>query len=480
MALALTLFRLPRVMAWRNSAFEDNGANLTIEYLTRAGDRPGIDNGYIYGLLCLGFGQVWCGALGLTPYASLAAWAIGNVLVAWGMARFAYHARVGPAGLALMLIEMVPCKDQTFVYVLEPIFLVHALAEQARGRRGIALALVTACAFVKPSMASVFGLILLGTIFADRTTPARFRDRLRRLVPAAVVGVALVALFGAVYGVPVLIRSLVPVHAAAIYKASRFGFFFGTGRGFWYFPHVRWGYYVGTPTGFWLIGTVILIVGGIAGLVAPRGRAVRNREVVATCAALHAAFVCFFFAHASSYDYYYYVLVLGLAAMAPRSRASAVTVLLIAAIGLVGNRGHVLSNVQEWRSRRRTPETIGLFVEPGDRVEWAAVRRLIAGRRSALLSVSDGAALMVPELGPPTIYYMAPTELTPLETDRKLAQLASAELIVEALSVDMTWPSASYPVFRPPLEGRDLAFAGKLYRVYGPPLTVPSTGSDLR
>ena len=56
--------------------------------------------------------------------------------------------------LALMLVEMVPAKDQTFVYILEPVFLVHALAEQARGRRSVALALATACAFVKPSMAS--------------------------------------------------------------------------------------------------------------------------------------------------------------------------------------------------------------------------------------------------------------------------------------------------------------------------------------
>ncbi|HEY2157589.1 MAG TPA: hypothetical protein VGH33_18315, partial [Isosphaeraceae bacterium] len=264
MELALTAAHAPKLLAWHYSAFGDAGANLTIEYLTQHGDRPGIDNGYIYGLLCLGFGHVWCGLVGLTPYASFAAWALGNVLMGWGMARFAYHARVGPVGLALMLVEIVPGKDQTFVYILEPVFLIHALAEQARGRREVALALVTACAFVKPSLASVYGLVLLVTIFARRIEAGRgdFLRRLRDLLPATAVGVLLLVVLGTHYGVPTLVRSLVPVHAAAIYRANRFGFFFGTGRGFWYFPGVMRNYYLGTPAGFWLAGSVVLVVGG--------------------------------------------------------------------------------------------------------------------------------------------------------------------------------------------------------------------------
>jgi hypothetical protein len=479
--LAQTAIHAPNRLSWHFNAFADAGANLTIEYLTQHGDRPGVDNGYIYGLLCLGFGHVWCGLLGLTPYASFAAWALGNVLMGWGMARFAYHARVGPVGLALMLVEIVPCKDQTFAYILEPVFLIHALAEQARGRREVALALVTACAFVKPSLASVYGLVLVVTILASRVGngPCDFLRRLRKLLPATAVGVLLLVVLGSYYGVPALVRSLVPVHAAAIYRANGFGFFFGTGRGFWYFPHVRPFYYLGTPVAFWLAGSVLLILGGVAGLLAPPDRPVRNREVVATCAVLHAVFTCFFFAHRFSYDYYYYILVMGLAALAPRSRPMTVAVACLVVLGLVGNRGHILATIRTLREDRRGEHMAGLFAKPGEFREWQEVRELIRGRRAGLLAISDGAALMIPELSPPTIYFVAPTELTPIEIERKLAQLRSAELIVEVADLEGNWISDRYPDLRPPLDGREVIHRGKLYRVLalprggmGPPVPV--------
>ena len=135
MAAALSVFRLPAVLGWRSNAFQDAGANLTIDYLTAIGDRPGIDNGYIYGLLCLWVGRLWCGLFGLTPYAAsppgsrrTSSWAGG-----WPASPIT-RGSASPAW-RLMLVEMVPGKDQTFVYILEPVFVVHALAEQARGRR---------------------------------------------------------------------------------------------------------------------------------------------------------------------------------------------------------------------------------------------------------------------------------------------------------------------------------------------------------
>jgi hypothetical protein len=465
--LALTAVHAPKLLAWHYNAFADAGANLTIEYLTQHGDRPGIDNGYIYGLLCLGFGHVWCGLLGLTPYASFVAWALGNVLMGWGMSRFAYYARVGPVGLALMLVQMVPGKDQTFVYIMEPVFLIHALAEQARGRREVALALVTACAFVKPSLASVYGLVLVVTILASRVRPGPgdFLRRIRGLLPATAVGVMLLVILGTYYGVPALVRSLVPVHAAAIYRANHFGFFFGTGRGFWYFPKVTPFYYLGTPVAFWLAGSVVLILGAIAGLLAPPDRPVRNREIVATCAILHAVFTCFFFAHRFSYDYYYYILVMGLAALSPRSRLTTAAVACLVVLGLVGNRGHILATIRGLQDDRRGEHMAGLFAQPGEFGEWQQVRELIRGRRAGLLAVSDGAALMIPEFYPPTIYFVAPTELTPLEIERKLAQLRSADVVVEVAALDGTWISDRYPIFRPPLDEREVIYRSKHYRV---------------
>lgn len=475
-ALAVSVARVPTVLSWRSNAFQDSGANLTVEYLTQIGDRPGIDNGYIYGLLCLWFGRLWCGLFGLTPYASFGAWVLANVLIGWGMARFAYHARVGLTGTALMLVELMPAKDQTFVYILEPVFLVHALAEQARGRRSVALALVTACAFVKPSMASVFGLILLTSIFAAPAAAGRPRtlvDRFRELIPATAVGASLLALFAAIYGIPVLVRSLVPVHAAAIYRANHFGFFFGIGRQFWYSPNVRPGFYLGSPRGFWLLGSIVLIAGAIGGFFARSDRGRRNREVAATCAILHGVFTCLFFAHQFSYDYYYYLLVLGLASLAPRSRAAAGIVIALTAMGLVGNQGHVSGNVHAWRERVRSEATYGLFAEPEDEREWAEARALTRGRRVALLAQSDGAALFTPGLEPPAVYYMAPTEMTPIEIGRKSEQLRSADFVIEVHMGDGGWPSESYPEFRPPLDGLRPVVSGKFYRVFARPGPSP-------
>jgi hypothetical protein len=359
---------------------------------------------------------------------------------------------------------------------MEPVFLVHALAEQARGRREVALALVTACAFVKPSLASVYGLVLVATILASRVEAGRgdLLRRARKLLPATAVGVLLLVVLGTYYGIPALVRSLVPMHAAAIYRANRFGFFFGTGRGFWYFPGVMRNYYLGTPAGFWLAGSVVLVGGGVAGLVAPAGRPVRNREVVATCAVLHAAFTCFFFAHRFSYDYYYYVLVMGIAALAPRSKLTAATVACLVVLGLVGNRASLLATIHELRDYRRGDHMNGLFAEPGEFQEWREVRELIRGRHAGLLAISDGAALMIPELAPPTIYFVAPTELTRLEIERKLAQLRSADLIVEVATLDGTWISDRYPFLRPPLDDREEIYRGKRYRVFA----SPNDGAD--
>jgi hypothetical protein len=476
----LTLFQAPLKMSWRTHAFQDAGANLTIGPLTELGDRPGIDNGYIYGLLCMVAGRLCYGIAGPTPWASFALWVVGNLVMAWGMARYAYHARIGRIGLLMMTAGMTLAKDQTFVYTLEPCFLIHAFAEQTRGRRGIALALATACAFVKPSMASCYGLLLLVAILgglgdrgAGRTGwAARFRE----LIPAVVTGSALVGLLAGLYGVPALVRSLVPVHAAAIYREKHFGFFFGIGRRFWYFPGVRPGYYIGTPTGFWLAGTVVLLLGAIAAFFSvlrkPDNESCRissNTEMVLTLASLHVVFICIFFAHQFSYDYYYYLPVLGLATLASRSKWHGLVVLALCLVSFVGNKSHIQDNIHAWRTRRPYAEMRGLWSGPEDIREWREVLRVIDGGPAALLSITEGASVMIPQLAPPALFYMETGELTQREIDRKLAQLRSEKFVIEVRSVDQSWPSERWPIFHGPLEKSQLVMEGEFYRVYRGP-----------
>jgi hypothetical protein len=161
---------------------------------------------------------------------------------------------------------------------------------------------------------------------------------------------------------------------------------------------------------------------------------------------------------------------MGLAALAPRSKLTTATVACLVLLGLVGNRGPILATIHELRDYRRGEHMDGLFAEPGEFREWQEVRDLIRGRRAGLLAVSDGAALMIPELSPPTIYFVAPTELTPLEIERKLVQLRSADLVVEVANLDGAWISDRYPYLRPPLDGREVIYRSKRYRVFARPL----------
>lgn len=147
----------------------DSGVDLTMQNLLARGYRPTIDFAIAYGLLPLLINKAWYAIAGLTPSAFRVEVLLVTCVTAWGMARFASARQVGPAGSALIVLaipDVLFPSYSTVVHVLEPALLVHGLVEQARGRRGTALALATAALFVKPSMAYVYGFCLLVAIVA--------------------------------------------------------------------------------------------------------------------------------------------------------------------------------------------------------------------------------------------------------------------------------------------------------------------------
>src|SRR5262249_42727889 len=154
----------------------------------------------------------------------------------------------------------------------EPALLVHALALQARGRRGAALALATAGGFVKPSMPYLYGFVLLVSVVAA--------DRARAwktLVPAALTGPALASLLGTVYGLGPLFHTLLPGAGLEVYRQNGYGFFRGAGRSFWLIPGGGPRDYLRYEVGSWLAGTLVLALGGLAAAARMvRGRGTRN------------------------------------------------------------------------------------------------------------------------------------------------------------------------------------------------------------
>ena len=468
--VALALFQSPAERFLRYIAF-DSGVDLTMQDLMARGYRPTVDFGCAYGLLPLLVNRAWYGIAGLTPGAYRAEVVLGTCLTAWGMARFAGARRVGPAGLALIALSMPDVLFSTYntsVHVFEPALLVHGLAEQARGRRGTALAFATAACFVKPSLGYVYGLVLLICIlFASKGSARGYW--VRSLGPAAATGIVLSVAVAGAFGVGPLIRTIFPVAGMAIYEQEGFGFFRGTGRAFWALPGASLRDYFRYEVGFWLIGTVWLIGCGLAGLWRlGRGLASvedrRDAEVVACCATLHVVFVTCFFAHRMSWAYYFAILILGLAATA-KGRHRAAVVWCLAAMLLVSDRSKLVTVYRDWSASAPGAETLGLWATPAERSEWSTVLELTRGHQPVLLTTIEGSAPLVPRFAPPVASYFCPGLTLPVEVERKAGQLASARMIVAVVPPD--WRGFTlWPELAAALDGCELVYEGRTFRVY--------------
>ena len=91
----------------------------------------------------------------------------------------------GAGGIALVVVAMPWAALASYInltHAIEATLICHALAEHALGRRSRALALLTACLFVKPAMAYIYGLLLVLLIIRD-AWGGGIRAFLRNLAP---------------------------------------------------------------------------------------------------------------------------------------------------------------------------------------------------------------------------------------------------------------------------------------------------------
>jgi hypothetical protein len=206
--IAIAVARIPHDLAFFSFAFADRGSWLTVQYLAAHGRSPGISFGYAYGLLPIALGQLWFGAFGLTPNAYQALIVLCELFSAHAVARFAAALRLNAIGLMLIFAAMpyaITSSYPSFPHALESLLLLNALAQQAQGKRAIALALTTVGAFSKPSMSYVYGLLLLlSAILSMRERDAthrriNWRAISRMVAPAAVAAILLGALLSAIY-----------------------------------------------------------------------------------------------------------------------------------------------------------------------------------------------------------------------------------------------------------------------------------------
>jgi hypothetical protein len=357
----------------------------------------------------------------------------------------------------------------TIVHVLEPALLVHGLAEQAKGRRGSALALATAACFVKPAMGYFFGLLLLISIVAASKGQGR-SYWLRSLGPAAIVGAVLALIVAAVFGVAPTLEMLFPVKGAAVYRLGRYGFFQGVGSEFWALPGTGIWRYFRYEVGFWILGSLWLAAGGLVALArlisgATANEQARADEIVVCCAALHIVFVTCLFGQRMTWTYYFTILILGLAAMGKGSRTRVWVSCFLAILLLVNDRSKLVNTYRERSVGSPTALTLGLWATPAERSEWRTVLELTEGQVPVLLSGVDASVPLTPRFAPPVAGYFCPGLTLPVEIRRKVDQLSAARMVVTTL------PSHGegfdyWPELAAALDGCELIFEGGTFRVY--------------
>jgi hypothetical protein len=470
--LAIDIARRPSDMFFDRFAFFDNGANLTLQYLTSIGYRPAIDFGYHYGLLAALIGRVWFGCLSATPSAYQWLMLTGGVLFAWALARIFAGRKIGGAGLALLIVSLGFAFQSNYpnlAHCVEAVILAHAVAAQIRGSNRTALALVTIAVFVKPSMGYVFGglLLLLNALEILREDGA-FRDFVAMIVPSAIIfGVLSVALISA-YGGRSFLFTIVPIEGVSLYRAVHFGFINGPGRYLWNpagRPLVL--YFTDIP-GFWMASTVYLEIAAIAQTwkYVCEKRLERSGEVIITCAILHLAFMFLFFGSGASWIYYSYLLAIGCGLATEMGTGWRLAAVPLCVLALLSWSGIAAFNYRQWKTTSPGPMTAGLWAPPAEAIEWNTVAGLAHQEKMVVVDTKGAVELMFPEFGRPVSMFLDPGLMTKEDVARKAAQISGASAFVVPQTVLEYGGLPDAPEIAAAMKDFDLEWKGNFFEVY--------------
>ena len=479
----LCIVSVPSTFSFDNWAFGDYGSELTIQYLSREGYRPSIDFFYHYGLLPILAGNVWFGALGITPIAYFAASFLCGLLMARGLARFAVALELTPVGIAFLIaslpLAILPAYPH-LAHSIEAVLFCNALAEQASGKHSRALALVTAAVFAKPSLAYVFGLVLLSIIAlqARHDKGSLSRQFFQLILPAACTASILTITLAIVYGPQALLKTVMPIKGAFLYKLVNYGL--GSVARFLHPPGVEINFYLGTITGFWGLGSFWLIVCGA--LLFPtlwnRSNGDRSvqaaKEIVVTSSLLHLAFIFLAFGNPFSWQYYSYILVMGVAATSVWQHFPRYAVGALAILAVTGQKSRAISAFKQWHETASSQDTAGLWASPDERAEWQGVMRAIAQHPNSrtscekpqMLSYEGGVELLVPGFAKPvTVFFLR--GLPPDQgSEAEVRRLANASMIVVPEVVEVP---ENPPIDRTLVANSQPVFNGKFFSVYQKP-----------
>ncbi|MBA2226314.1 hypothetical protein [Thermogemmata fonticola] len=450
----------PHTMVFHRFYFGDSGWPYTVEMMLREGLMPVTDFAYFYGLIVLLINKIWFGIFGLTPEALLYMYIVGIIASMYGVIQTVTALKLDRLANFIIVVAgpiMVNAGHLllTPVHILEPALLINALAAQVRGRYATALALTTLAALIKPSLAYVYGLLLiiqiLGGWLPQQAHRPPWRQRFSMLLPAAGVGAAISAIVAAYFGIDRFLQTQIPWTASQAYADFRFGFFYGVGREMWRPQEWTPAHYFFTIAGAWITASIVLVIGTLVSL---RYLHTTSGRFIVTCGILHLVFVCFLFGNEWSWIYYPYILFIGAALVIDRGLkySNKLVQLSCMFIGLTLS-GFLLfivvffwmgiNGIELWKTHSRNPQTNMLYADREDREAWAEVMRLSQTQRVLVLNRTNAAHIFSPPVDGPRVWVLIRSIATPGEMERVRQQIAQANVIVKPEWHDndlLEWP----------------------------------------
>lgn len=483
----LSILKWPLIYNFDRFAFWDWGGHLVTHYLIHRGYIPVTDFSWQYGLLPLFLQELWFHLVAAGP-ASFIILSLPCALVfTVAIGRFSYlESNTAGQAMVLACLPFMVALGADLPHALEPALLSVGLLLQAQGSRSQSLALATAACFTKPAMGYLYGLLLLIFIVVElhRDGKLGIAGIWRMLAPAALTGLGLAILLGMTFGGIALVRSLLPLTGAQVYRTLHFGWS-GTAKQLFYFPGIRPAYYIGTPITFWLCATFYLIASAVLvgwRILQRRIAAPGNYEIVLTCVLLYVGFLGLFYGPPASWTYYVYLLVMGVIATAAWSAAASRVVWGLCLLAAIGNYGTVKSSIIAWSTMKQSSMTAGLFALPAESAEWNRVTSMVNDENPALFTWDGGAEVLFPWLPKPVGAFIVPGVATSSELQRKVQQLRSAKAIVIPTIPEFGNPITNWPgpEFQTALDNTTLVFKGVYFEVYERAAAAGRTGGRVR
>ncbi len=435
---------LPRLADWAFFSFYDPGTALKGDVLVSMGMKPGIDFGYTHGLATLIFAHIGFALLGRTVWAYLAMTAFLEMLMGMALARFAAAMGLRSWPLIFLLcalpVAIMPCY-LTLTHPLEALLLMWAIGEEAAGRRSVALAICTACLFVKPSMGYVYGLLLvLWTLWDFRRRHEGISGLWRRTWPALTTAVAMSLLTAGVFGWRSLLLTILPLTGMKTYHDTHFGFFLGSGLDFWSPLKHDPAYYIITPAGIWLLCAALTIWWVLRLLPRlRRGLPEAQVETLVSIGLMLLAFLIGFYGWVKSWEYYAYLPILFVATWLAMAKTSRRLVAGLCVLALLSQSTHAVLSLWSWTGKLRNRQTGGLWIYPIQYQDWQSVCAETRGKKTLVLS-NGYLVWMPPNWHMPLSWFPEPGIPTRREMARIKAAADGARRVVtwneyEALSV---------------------------------------------